>query len=318
MSARIIFFGTPDISVPVLSALHDAGFDIVAVVTQPDRTKGRNRKETLPPPVKVSALQLGLTVLQPETCKTASFIDLLASYKADAFCVFAFGQILPQRLLDLPRLGCFNAHASLLPHLRGAAPINWAIVRGDRVTGMTIQRMVFKLDAGPVCWRKEITIDERETAESLAQKMIPLAGEGLIATLHAALDGLLEPHEQDHDAATVAPLMKKDDGYIDWSQSAEEIDRKVRGFYPWPAASAGCDGEQIKLFNTRPVKMDLPVNAEPGEVLAVDGQHILVACGQDALAIYELQRQGKKRLDVCAYLCGCTIAPGSRFTAPPL
>lgn len=313
MSLRVVYFGTPEISVAVLQALVDGGLEVAAVVTQPDRSKGRNRAAVQPPPVKLRALELGIPVLQPTSCKTPESLDILKSYEADAFCVFAFGQILPQALLDLPRYGCFNAHASLLPHLRGAAPINWAIVRGDGVTGMTIQRMVFALDAGPVCWRRECAIDPGDTAESLTHKLVPLAGEGLCAVLDQAARGSLTPVEQDHALATYAPLMKKEDGYIDWREPAGVIDRKVRGFYPWPAAHALCGAEPIRILAATPVSMSLPPQSIPGDVLDVNKSRILVACGEDALAISEVQRPGKKRLDVCAYLCGCTLAPGMRF-----
>lgn len=303
-SKKVIFFGTPQIAVDALENLHKSEFEVVAVVTQPDKTKGRNRHKLVYGPVKEKALELGIEVLQPEKCKDEEFLDRLKGFDADFFCVFAFGQILPQKLLDIPKDGCFNAHASLLPKLRGAAPINWCIVNGDTHTGMSIQKMVFKLDAGPVCWSKKITIAQKETAETLALKMVPLASEGFLATLRMSVNGTLDPLEQDESLASYAPILKKNDGEIDWSKSATEIDRMVRGFYPWPAATTTCGSDILKIFDVEVDAGESSAANKPGKVLSCTKDGISVACGQGTVLIKELQKQGKKRMQSEAFLCG--------------
>jgi len=314
MAARkVVFFGTPEIAVNALEALAKSEFEVVAVVTQPDKTRGRNRKKLVPSPVKEAAVELGLEVFQPETCKDPGVLARFKDFEADFFCVFAFGQILPQKLLDIPTLGCFNAHASLLPKLRGAAPLNWSIVNGDEYSGISIQKMVFKLDAGPVCWSKKVAIDNKETAATLGQKMIPLATEGFLTTLRQASNGTINPIEQNESEATFAPIMQKNDGEIDWSKSASEIDRMVRGFYPWPAATSTCDGEKIKIFDVTADDDDLALGVNPGKVLRCDKNGILIACGKGTLLITELQKQGKKRMKSSAFLCGHKFGDNDYF-----
>ncbi len=308
---RLIYFGTPEISVPALDALLNAGYDVAAVVTQPDSTKGRNRRKRLPSPVKVRALEHDLPVLQPESAKDEAFRKELEALRADAFCVFAYGRILPRAVLDLPLGGCYNAHASLLPKLRGSAPMNWSILNGDDVTGMSVQRMVLRMDAGPVCWSEETPLDPRETVASLTEKMKPLAGKGLIETLRALADDRLCPVAQDEERATFAPMLQKEDGEIDWTCSAEEIDRRVRGLFPWPSARTALRGERVTLHVADPLPEN--TNAVPGEVVRVGKDGIRVACGRGSLLVRELQCEGRKRLCAEAFLCGKKLASGERF-----
>ncbi|RJO64547.1 MAG: methionyl-tRNA formyltransferase [Myxococcales bacterium] len=310
---RIVFFGTSELSVAALEALVSAGFVVPAVVSQPDRTRGRDRKHPEPTPVKARAEALGIRVLQPEKSKDEIFLAELEAIGADAFAVFAFGQILPRRLIDMPRLGCFNAHASLLPALRGAAPINWAIIRGEPVSGMTVQRVVFKLDAGPTAWAKTVPVAARETARSLTQKLLPLAGEGLVAVLSDVFAGRAAFAEQDESQATFAPILKKEDGEIDWTRPAVEIDRLVRGLDPWPGATTTLAGQLIRLWDAPPLD---EAGGIPGEVKRIGPEGIVIACGTGALALRELQREGKKRLDWRAFLNGCRLRAGDRFEGP--
>lgn len=309
---RLIFFGTSEISACILRDLHRAGFIFAAAVSQPDRTRGRNRKNTLATPVRRCAESLGIPVLQPAGCRDDKFLDELESLGADLFCVFAFGQILPERLINMPPLGCFNAHASLLPKLRGPAPANWCIVNGDSSSGITIQRVAYKLDSGPICWQREIVLDPRETAHSLLERMLPLAAEGLTHVFRQAFDDSLEERIQDEEETSYAPKMKKEDGYINWNRSAMEIDRMVRGFFPWPAATTLLDDTRIKLYDVIPEEAPA-LKAEPGDILSAGKEGIRVACGEGVLLIRELQAEGKKRMDACSYLCGCRMDPSGRF-----
>ena len=310
----IVYFGTPKISAPALQALVDAGFHIPLVVTRPDRSSGRNRRELLPPPVKLRALELGLPVMQPESVKDGDFLDRLEEIGASAFCVFAFGRILPERLINTPPLGMYNAHASLLPALRGAAPINRAILDGHENTGVTIQRVAFELDSGPVCWRRELAIDPRETAITLGEKLLPLAKEGLVQVLSKVFEGANKESPQDQSLATWAPPLKKTDGYVDWSRSSVEIDRLVRGLVPWPGTFARIGGEKIRLHEVEPLGDQSGL--QPGTVVSAGKDGILVACGEGTLKINELQAEGRKRVSAQAYLCGHGLKGGDRFYSP--
>ena len=313
MNMRIVYFGTPDIAAGALELVLAAGHRPVAVVVQPDKTRGRDRREVSAAPVKDLALQAGLPVLQPESCKDAAFLDELAAFKADVFAVVAFGQLLPQRLLDLPRLGAFNAHASLLPRWRGSAPINWAILNGDAQSGMCIQRMRMKLDSGPIVWRRVLDLAPKETAETLRARLTPLAAEGLLATFAALEAGTLREDEQDETQVTLAPKLSKEQGLVDWTRSAAEIERAIRGLAPWPGVQTRFEGAVIKLHAAETSLIAIPATARPGEVLSADTQGIVVATGHGALTLLALQREGKKRLDAAAFCCGCRLVPGVRL-----
>lgn len=314
MPDKVIFFGTPKLAVSMLDTLVDAGFEIAAVVTQPDKTKGRNRSTPAPPPVKKRAEALGLPVMQPDSVKDAGFLDELESIGASVFALLAYGQILPERLIDMPKHGMLNAHASLLPKLRGPAPINWAIINGFEKTGMTIQKVRFKLDSGPVCWAKEVPITENDNALTLAEKLIPLGNEGMVETIRMAFADSLHPVEQDESEVTYAPMIKKEDGFIDWGKSATEIDRMIRGFTPWPGALTNHRGDLIKIHEARPLPNE-QAEGEPGDIVEITKDYFHVICGEGVLEITELQCEGKKRLCANAFLCGRRMnKSGERFT----
>ena len=300
--------GTPDFSVPPLRALHDSGHMVVAVVTQPDRPKGRGRKLT-PPPVKEAAVAFGYPVLQPETVHTDTFHAQMANAAPDLFVVVAFGQILPQSLLDIPTIGSINVHASLLPRHRGAAPIQWAIIEGDRETGVTTMMMDAGLDSGDILLTKKTAIEPGETAASLHDRLSRLGSGALIDTLERLRRGTLKRTPQDHDRATYAPMLKKKDGQIDWSQPAEKIERRIRGVTPWPGAYTFTDGMRLKIYSASVLEQDSGV--EPGTIIACSAGELHIAAGRGTLAIHEIQGESGKRLPIDDFLCGCRLPDGT-------
>lgn len=308
---RIIFMGTPDFAVPSLSQLVHSNHQVLAVVTQPDKKKGRGKKLAAPP-VKVVAEKANIPVLQPTKIKTAEFLDELKSYNPDLIVVVAYGRILPASILTLPPLGCINVHGSLLPKHRGAAPIQWAIIAGDSTAGVTIMQMDEGMDTGDILLPAVMNVAEDETAGSLFEKLASLGAETLVTALNKLQRGDLAPQQQDHDAATMAPPLKKEMGLIDWSKSAEELQCLIRGLDPWPSAYTFFDGKRYRLFSPKVVhkNSDAPV----GSVLLADNNGLLIATGSNALLISELQPEGKKRLAVEAFLCGHSVPIGSRFS----
>ena len=298
--------GTPEFAVPSLSALIGAGYEIAAVVTQPDRPSGRGKVLT-PPPVKTAAEAAGIPVLQPAKIRTEDFFAELSSYSPDLICVTAYGRILPKSILDLPRHGCMNAHASLLPKYRGAAPINWAIVRGEDVTGVTTMLMDEGMDTGDMLLKREVAIEDDDTGETLSRKLSIVGGELLVETLALLKEGKLSPEKQDESLATYAPIIKKEDGLVDWSKPARDIRNLVRGMLPWPGAYTSLSGKMLKIF--RAVVSE--GQGQPGEVIK-SGQGILrVATGEGALDVLELQIEGGKRLEAAAFLAGRKIPEGA-------
>jgi methionyl-tRNA formyltransferase len=307
---RILFMGTPAFAVPSLQALLDHGEEVVAVVTQPDRPKGRGRK-LAPPPVKELALAHGLPVLQPTKIRTAEFLDELRAFNADLFVVTAYGRILPGPLLNLPRLGTINVHGSLLPKYRGAAPIQWAILRGEQETGITIMQMDEGMDTGDILLPRALAITPEDTAATLAARMAALGGQTLIEALDLLKAGKLPRQPQDHSLATDAPPLTKEMGVIDWQRSARDLSCLIRGLDPWPTAHAVLNGETIRLF--KPAVVTAAVPDPPGTVIRADKAGLLVATGEALLQVGELQRDGGKRLPAADFLRGYPIAPGSRF-----
>jgi len=307
---RIIFMGTPDFATAILRSLIDGPDKVVAVVTQPDKAKGRGKKVT-PPPVKVFAETLDLPVLQPVKIKTEEFRNGLLSYHPDLIVVAAYGRILPQSLLDLAPFGCINVHGSLLPGYRGAAPIQWALIKGEKEVGVTIIQMDAGMDTGDVLLKARIQAAPDETAGSLFEKLAVLGGETLLKAIKGLKEGSIIPVPQDHYHATLAPMLKKDDGLIDWNKDAGEIDCLIRGSDPWPSAYCFLDGTRLRLF--RPEVVGRQSDALPGTVLRADRQGILIACGRNALLIREIQPEGKKRMPVEAFLCGYPLAVGTTF-----
>ncbi len=307
---RIIFMGTPDFAAATLQALIDGPDEVVAVVTQPDRAKGRGKKLT-PPPTKVLAEAAGIPVLQPTKIKTEAFHNGLLTYQPDLIVVTAYGRILPKSLLELPPLGCINVHGSLLPKYRGAAPIQWAVINGEKETGITIIQMNEGMDTGDILLKAKINTAPDETAGSLFDKLAVLGSATLLTAIKGLQEGTIIPVAQDHDLATVAPMLKKDDGLIDWHKDAKEIERLIRGLDPWPSAFCFLDGTRLRLF--RPEVLHQDSEMQPGTVLQADKRGILVACGHNTLLTREIQPEGKKRMNVDSFLCGHPIVPGTRL-----
>ena len=298
--------GTPEFAVPSLSALIGAGHEIAAVVTQPDRPSGRGKVLT-PPPVKTAAEAAGIPVLQPAKIRTEEFFTKLLSYSPDLICVTAYGRILPKSILDLPRHGCVNAHASLLPKYRGAAPINWAIVKGESVTGVTTMLMDEGMDTGDMLLKREVSIEDDDTGETLSRKLSIVGGELLVETLALLEEGRLSPEKQDESLATYAPIIKKEDGLIDWSLPARDIRNLVRGMLPWPGAYTSLGGKMLKIFRAAVWEGE----GRPGEVIKSGGGILRVATGEGALDVLELQIEGGKRLETAAFLAGRKIPEGA-------
>jgi len=311
---RIIFFGTPDFAIPSLRGLLEGRDEVVAVVTQPDRSKGRGRK-VIPPPVKEFALQKEITPFQPEKVKEEWFQDILKGLHPDLFVVVAFGQILPRSVLIIPKYGGINLHASLLPKYRGAAPIAWAILNGEKVTGVSTMMMDEGMDTGEILLQAEVPIGEEETAETLHDKLASLGAQLLMETLEKMKKGDLCPIPQDHSKATFAPPLKKEDGWIDWKKEAEKISRQVRAFNPWPGAFTEWSGHLLKIFLGE-VRHGTP-KGETGEVLWVGSDFIEVETGKGSFLIKEVQLEGKRRMGVRDFLSGHPISVGTVFPSPP-
>ncbi|BBO87474.1 methionyl-tRNA formyltransferase [Desulfosarcina ovata] len=304
----IVYMGTPDFAVPPMAALHERGYRILAVVTQPDRPKGRGRKLT-PPPVKQAALKFGCSVLQPETVRTEEFHRKMADLAPDLYVVAAFGQILPQSLLDIPKQGAINIHASLLPRHRGAAPIHRAIIEGDAETGITTMMMDKGMDTGDILLMDRTPIGPTETAAELHDRLSRMGAETILRTFEMLRSGTLPRMPQDHSRATYAPMLRKKDGQVDWSQPAETIDRLIRGVTPWPGAFTFSDGMRLKIFRASVLHRDISV--PPGTILECIPGELRVATGKDALAIKEIQGESGKRLPIDDFLCGCRLPDGS-------
>ncbi|MBQ7248365.1 MAG: methionyl-tRNA formyltransferase [Lachnospiraceae bacterium] len=308
---RLVYMGTPDIAVPALEALIEAGHDVAAVVTQPDRAQGRH-KELVPPPVKAAALAHGIPVLQPEKASDPDFIEELRIYKPESIVVMAYGQILKKSLLELPPLGCINIHASLLPKYRGAAPIQAAILAGEEMTGVTTMFMDEGLDTGDMLLKETVNIDEAETAETLEVKLALAGGRLIVRTLDELAAGRLEREKQDDAASTYVKMIRKEEGQIDWNASALDIERRIRAFYPWPGTYTWHNGGRIKIYAA--YVMGMAGDAPAGTVVSAADGRIIVACGEGALNITSLQSEGKKRMDAADFLRGYRLSAGDRFT----
>lgn len=307
---RIIFMGTPDFALPSLEKLLSAGYEIAAVVTQPDRPKGRKKLLT-PPPVKTFAQEHGLPVMQPEKLRAREAIDQVLALHPDLIVTAAYGQILPKQILDAPPLGCVNVHASLLPKYRGGAPIHRAIINGESRTGVTIMYMDEQMDTGDILAQKEVPIKPEDTAGSMHRKLSLLGAELLAETIPRLEKGLVVPRPQNHQEATYAPNLTREDEVLDWSRPANEVYNHIRGLHPWPVASTTLEGQNWKIWWAEPLERNSP--AEPGQVLEVSAEGILVACGTGAVRLTEIQPAGKRRMYVAEYLRGASLPPGKRF-----
>jgi methionyl-tRNA formyltransferase len=308
-SFNLVFCGTPRFAVPTLGKLIEAGFRIQLVVTQPDRPKGRGL-ELVASPVKQSALQLGLPIVQPETIKNnAEFRDQLSALKPDAIVVVGYGRIVPQWMLDLPPLGNINLHASLLPKYRGAAPIQWAIARGEKITGVTTMKIDAGLDTGDILLQQEITIAPDDTGETLAPRLAAIGADLTVTTLRSLLTSTVHPRKQDNSQATLAPILKKEDGRIDFSRPAAEIVNRLRGFQPWPGAYSQFRGKNLQIWQASAVDRALRSSE-----LKVEDSHLLVGCGEGtALDLLELQLEGKKRTSAADFVRGYRPLPGEKL-----
>ena len=305
---RVVFMGTPDFSVPTLEKIIEAGHEVIGVVTQPDKAKGRGKK-VLFPPVKEMALAHDLPVYQPRRARDPEFIEEMKTLNPDVMVVVAFGQILPKAILDIPKYGCINVHASLLPKYRGAAPIQWAVIRGEKVSGVTTMQMDVGLDTGDMLLKKEVLLDEEETGGSLHDKLSTLGGDLLIETLKKIEAGDIHPEKQDDSqAGEYARMLDKNLGRIDFSMPAAEIERLIRGLNPWPSAFTSYNGKTMKLWKA---KTDNCGQGVPGQVIHVDKNSFTVQTGQGTLQILELQMEGKKRMDAGAFLRGCPLETGT-------
>ena len=307
---RTVFFGTPSFALPILKALFQGKEEVLAIVTQPDRGKGRGQKMA-PSPVKELALQYGIIPLQPEKVREVSFVEAIQKLKPDLFVVVAFGQILPKVLLEIPRFGAINVHASLLPRYRGAAPIAWAILRGEKMTGITTILMDEGMDTGDILMQVEIPIEEGDTAETLQEKLSSLGAPLLIETIERMKAGSISVLPQDPTKATYAPQMKKEDGRIDWKKGAEEIDRQVRAFNPWPGAFTGWDNRLLKIYHGEVRKGKSQGKA--GEVVWTGADFIEVETGRGSFLIKEVQPEGKRRMAMRDFLSGHSIPVGTVF-----
>lgn len=299
---RILFMGTPDFAVASLEALLSEGYNVVGVITQPDRPVGRKQVLT-PPPVKTAALRHGIPVYQPEKIKERPALDEILAIGADLIVTAAFGQILPKELLDAPRYGCINVHASLLPKYRGGAPIHKCIINGEKESGVTIMYMVEALDAGDMLARTVVPIEERDTVGTLHDKLAQAGAKLLVETLPALLAGELKPEPQNHAEATFASNVKRSDERIEWAKSAEAVYNQVRGLNPWPVAYTTCEGKVWKIWWVEKESLTGSYGA-PGTVLEKREDGLLVACGEGTVRIVEFQPEGKKRMSMADYLRG--------------
>jgi len=309
---RIIFMGTPDFAVPTLEALLNGPDRVLAAVSQPDRPKGRGRK-LVAPPVKELARQHKIPVLQPTKIKTDDFLEELTRYRPDLLVVAAYGRILPPQLLTLAPHGCINVHGSLLPRHRGAAPIQWAVIKGDEEVGVTVMQMDVGMDTGAILLKRSIIPAPDETAGSLFPKIAALGSEALMDTLEMLGNGCLAPEKQDNSLATDAPMLSKLDGLVDWSRSAEDIDRLIRGLDPWPTAFCAVNGRKLQLY--KPEVVFFSNNHPPGTLLRADREGLLVSTSKGCLLIKEVKPEGKKRMSVEAYLNGHQLEAGINLTS---
>lgn len=312
---KIVFMGTPDFAVGALEAIVQAGHEVTCVVTQPDKPKGRG-KEMQYTPVKECALKYQIPVFQPMKIKQPEEIAVLRSYEADIYVVAAFGQILSQEILDIPRFGCVNIHASLLPKYRGAAPIQRALIDGEKETGVTIMQMNAGLDTGDMLTKTVVPILDTDTGESLHDKLSAAGAELIVKTLPMIEAGEVIPEKQDDAQSTYAKMLNKSMGRIDWSRPAVEIERLVRGLNSWPSAYTSFHGKNLKIWESRIAReAENGTKAEPGCVVWVDKEFFTVQTGEGALCITNVQIEGKKRMPVKDFLLGYKIETGEKLGA---
>jgi len=307
---KVIFMGTPGFAVPILKDLIDSKHEIQAVITQPDRPKGRGNQVTMPE-VKVLATEHHIPVFQPVKVKAEAFVEIIKNLTPDIIVVAAFGQILSQAILDIPTYGCINVHGSLLPKYRGAAPIQWAIINNDLISGVTIQQMVYALDEGDILMKEEVVLSKEETGGSLHDRLSNISGHLVLETLKRFEFNGVTKVKQDPDEATYAPMLTKALGHINWADEAQKIECLIRGLNPWPSAYTFLDGKILKIWEANVVRDT--VKSKPGTILKANDSQIIVSCGKDKLSLATIQLQGKKRMAVSDFLRGHTISDETVF-----
>lgn len=309
-SFKIIYMGTPDFAVPPLEFLSKTRHEISLVITRPDRPKGRGKK-ILPPPVKNAAIKYGYPIIQPESVRDPDFYEKIKKINPDIIVVIAYGHILSRQILDIPRLGAINIHASLLPRLRGPAPIHRAIMEGEKETGVTSMLMDAGMDTGDILLYEKTPVYPDDDAGSLHDRLSVMGAKILIKTIEQFEKGKVDPIPQDHEKSTYAPMLKKNEGRIDWSLHGEKLDCFIRGMSPWPGAFTFCDGKRFKIFRGKPVRTE--VNEKPGTVLKGFDNELKVATGDGILSVLEIQGESGKRLSIEKFLRGHKIPRGSLF-----
>jgi methionyl-tRNA formyltransferase len=308
---RIVFMGTPVVAAVSLEKLLQSRHTVAGVVTQPERPVGRGQKPA-PSPVRQSADKHGVPALAPEKVRDPAFLAALSAWAPEIIVVVAYGRILPRAILELAPQGCLNVHYSLLPKYRGAAPVAWAVVNGEEKSGVTTMQLVEKMDAGPIYLQRELPVAPGETTASLQAKLAPLGAELLLETLAGLEAGRLTTREQNEAEATLAPMLKKEDGLIDWKLSAVAIERRVRGFTPWPTAYTHVSGQVMKIHRAR---LEPQANGAPGEVVRADRGGFWVAAGTGALSLEEVQLENRKRVTAAEFLNGARIEKGALLGA---
>lgn len=321
---RVVFMGTPDFSVGTLEAVIKAGHEVAAVVTQPDKPKGRGGAVSMSP-VKEAALKHSLTVLQPQKARDETFISELRKYEPDVIVVVAFGQFLPSEIIDMPKYGCINVHASLLPKYRGASPIQWAVIDGCEYSGVTTMQMSADgIDTGDILLERKVKLDKKETGGSLFDKLSGVGAELLVETLEAAEKGTLKPVKQNDSESTYVKMISKSFGEIDFTKSAVQIERLIRGLNPWPSAFTHLDGKILKIWDADVYSEEEAVSVYPdraqdirsasvGSIAAAAKDTFLIRCGEGLLKVNEVQLEGKKRMSADAFMRGCKLEAGKQL-----
>lgn len=304
---KVVYMGTPDFAVYALESIINAGHDVQAVITQPDKAKGRS-KALVPTPVKAKAMEHNIPVYQPEKLREEENVKLLTDINPDIIVVAAYGQILPESILNIPKYGCINIHASLLPKYRGAAPIEWSIIDGEEYTGVTTMYMEKGLDTGDMIEKVQLAIDADDTGLSLHDKLAEAGASLIISTMEKLEAGTATRTKQNHEESCYASMLNKEMGNIDFNKSATEIERLIRGLNPWPCAYTKIDGKAVKLYKAQVCQV--PEGSKPGEIVDVTKKTFTIACGKDGLIIKNLQPEGKKPMDTVAYLNGNKLAVG--------